>query len=69
MNELPLACVEKVMRNAGAKRVSKSATQALTKILEEIGAELSQDAADFAKHANRKTVVDADIHLAHKNKR
>lgn len=37
---------------------------ALTGVLEEEGIKISQQAAEFAKHANRKTVVGADIRLA-----
>jgi len=67
MPVLPLACVEKLIRNAGAKRVSESATKTMVKVLEEIGNELAKNASELAVHAGRKTVVDEDILLAHKN--
>ena len=63
---LPLAAVDRIIRKAGAGRVSEDAIVALTEILEEEGIKVSQQAAEFAKHANRKTVVGADIRLAMK---
>jgi len=69
MVNIPLAPFEKLLKEAGAKRVSKSATEAFVEYMEEIGMEIGREAADFAKHAGRKTVVDADIHLVKKRKK
>lgn len=66
--ELPLAAVDRIIRKAGAERVSEEAAQALSEILEEKGVEIAKQANQFALHANRKTVTDADIRLAVKNK-
>ena len=68
MGELPLAAVDRIIRKAGGIRVSEDAVSVLAGILEEEGIKISQQAAIFAKHANRKTVTDADIKLAMKNK-
>lgn len=69
MVKIPLAPFEKLLKEAGAKRVSESATKAFVEFLEEIGMETGREAADLARHAGRKTVIDADIHLVRKRRR
>ena len=61
---LPLAPVERIIRNAGAGRVSESAGMELSNVLEEIGLEIAREAIVFAKHAGRTTVKEEDIRLA-----
>lgn len=56
--------MDKIIREAGALRVSDSAKQALADVLEEKGLEISQEAKKFAEHAGRKTVTEKDIKLA-----
>lgn len=67
MTELPLAAVDRLIRKAGAGRVSEDAVQALTELLEEYGIKLAQKAGTLSTHANRKTVTAADIKLASKS--
>ncbi|KXA92314.1 histone [candidate division MSBL1 archaeon SCGC-AAA259E19] len=64
MSELPLAAVERIIRNAGGQRVSETAAEELIEILEERGEEIASEAAELAEHAGRKTVRDEDIRMA-----
>jgi histone H3/H4 len=61
---LPNAPVERILRNAGAERVSKDAVEELRNALENLGEEISRDAIKMADHANRNTVKKEDIDMA-----
>lgn len=61
---LPQAPVERVLRAAGAKRVSAEATKALAEVLEEVGADIATQAVKLAQHAKRTTVTAADVKMA-----
>jgi histone H3/H4 len=58
------ARVEKLIRTAGAFRVSADATYRLNEVLTEYASNLSKYAVEIAKHSNRKTVQENDVILA-----
>jgi DNA-binding protein len=62
--DLPLAPVERLIKKAGAERVSESAARELALVLQERAAALSTKAVKLAKHAGRVTVTEEDIKMA-----
>ena len=63
---LPLAPFERILKDAGAKRVSKSAMKEFAIVIEGVADNMALDAVKFAKHAGRKTVTGEDIRLVKK---
>lgn len=61
MAEIPLAPIKRVMKNAGAERVSDDAVEAMRDAMEDWAEDLAQDANTFATHAGRKTVQKEDV--------
>jgi len=66
MTVLPLATVERIMRTAGADRISNDAVKAAADRAESLIENLTKDAVILSKHAGRKTVTAEDIELASK---
>ncbi|MBU7042847.1 MAG: histone family protein [Theionarchaea archaeon] len=63
---LPLASVDKLIRKAGAHRVSEGAAKELGAHLQDTAIEVAREAITLASHAGRKTVKAEDIRLAQK---
>ncbi|MDD3177937.1 MAG: NFYB/HAP3 family transcription factor subunit [Candidatus ainarchaeum sp.] len=64
MSELPIAAVDRLIRKAGAERVSEEAAEALGKILSDVAIDISSQAIELAKHAKRKKVTAEDIKIS-----
>ncbi len=65
MAELQAAGVSRIIRKAGAERVSAEATDQFREYLEQYGKDLAEEAIEMARHAGRKTVKSEDIKLAY----
>jgi len=63
-DEIKVAPMHKLIKRAGADRVSEESAIALGKALEVIGVKVAKEALDYAKHAGRKTVKAKDIEIA-----
>ena len=63
---LPLAAMEKLMKKAGADRVSDKSKAAMKNVLEDIAKQISARAVSYSKHAGRRTIKQQDIKLASK---
>ena len=67
MANLPFAPFERILREAeGTLRISDNAAKELTLLMEEMAKKIANEAAELAKHAGRRTIVDADVRLAGK---
>jgi histone H3/H4 len=64
VNEIKVAPMHKLIKRAGAARVSEESAIALGRALEEIGVKVAKEAIDYAHHAGRKTVKARDIEIA-----
>ena len=64
MTELPLAPLKRIIKSAGGQRVSPEAEQVLAKILEDMAADIAEDAVKCAKHAGRVTIQASDIEMS-----
>lgn len=61
---LPKAPIERIIRKAGADRVSEDAIEELRKAVEEAGEDIAQEAIRMAEHAERNTVKKEDVEMA-----
>jgi len=63
---LPLAAMEKILKSAGAERVSDKAKAALKEEIENIAEAIASQAVKLSIHAGRKTIKAGDVKLAAK---
>jgi histone H3/H4 len=69
MGKLPKAPFEKILKESAKNiRASDAAARILAEITEEISREIAADAAELAKHAKRKTILEEDVKLARKRR-
>ena len=64
MAELSQAAVERIIKKAGAERVSAEATETLAEMMEEYGLFLAKEAKKMSDHAGRKTLRGSDFRMA-----
>jgi histone H3/H4 len=64
MGEFPLSPFERILKRAGAKRVSHTALQEFAAVAEDKMYKIAKEAAFLAKHAGRKTIIDEDVRIA-----
>ncbi len=67
MSEIPKAPIARIIKDAGAERVSEDAKAELAAYVEEVAREVAVEANKVAKIAKRKTIKADDIKLAIKN--
>jgi histone H3/H4 len=66
MARLPLSTVERILRDAGAPRVSRDASRAFSLYMEKLTEALAREAGEFADHFGRKTITAKEADLARK---
>lgn len=62
--KIPFELCERIMKEAGADRVSREAKERMSEIMMDYGLEISGRAIKLAKYAGRKTIKARDIKLA-----
>ena len=61
---IPLAAVERLMKKAGAERISPDAVVALETMISEISEDIARRSVKYMKYAKRSTIKRADIEIA-----
>ena len=62
--DVPLAAMDKIIRDTGALRISESAKEELRALVIAHCETIAERAVRLARHAGRRTVQEADIELA-----
>jgi len=66
LSELPKAPTARLMKHAGAQRISGDAVDFFVEAIEAYGMDIAAKANQLAHHAGRKTIKASDIKLAMK---
>ena len=66
-SELGLSAMYRILKKAGAERVSDESADELRRVVEELAINIAQSAVDMTSHAGRKTVKAEDVKLASKS--
>ncbi|MEE9406190.1 MAG: histone [Candidatus Aenigmarchaeota archaeon] len=68
--KLPLFPFEKILKESDPNiRVSETAAREFVLVIGEMANDMAEDAAELARHANRRTILASDIKMAAKRKR
>ena len=65
-SELGLSAMYRILKKAGAQRVSDESAVELRRVIEEIAEAIAKNAVEMSNHAGRKTVKADDVKLASK---
>ena len=65
-SDLGVSAMYRILKKAGAERVSDESADELRIVIEDIAADIAKNAVDMSKHAGRKTVKAEDVKLASK---
>ena len=65
-SDLGVSAMYRILKKAGAERVSDESADELRRVIEDIAANIAKNAVDMSKHAGRKTVKAEDVKLASK---
>lgn len=65
-SELGLSAMYRILKKAGATRVSDESADELRRVIEDMADSIAKSAVEMASHANRKTVKGEDVKLASK---
>lgn len=63
-SEFGITAMYRILKKAGASRVSDESAEELRRTVEEIANGIAKSAVDMAEHANRKTVKGEDVKMA-----
>ena len=65
-SDLGVSAMYRILKKAGAERVSDKSADELRRVLEDIATEIAKNSVNMSKHAGRKTVKAEDVKLASK---